>query len=276
MVPEGWDGLAGSRRDSAFRRRMELRRSTEEREVLGVVEGEALRPRRVLDAEIPAQRLVHVLGVDDGPVRVVAAQGSSGLMRWAKCSPSVSPTARPVQRWYFSMTTKLPMGQWSLPGLRVVEVRAPEVRADDHHHAVGHAVTLGVLPQVVDGVGEVARAATRGRGRGVAWVSNPPSQRSALTATPVLNASTVNCTWRRKVLSKSRSRLPGSCSSSLESRLPERKRVRVRLQAFGGERRAVERSGGARRPATGWRQRGEALQPSPSRYDPSVRPILAR
>ena len=38
-----------------------------------------------------------------------------GLMRCAKCSPSVSPTARPVQGRFFSMRMKLPMGQWSLP-----------------------------------------------------------------------------------------------------------------------------------------------------------------
>ena len=33
-----------------------------------------MRPRRVLDAEVPAQRLVHVLGVDDGAVAVVATE----------------------------------------------------------------------------------------------------------------------------------------------------------------------------------------------------------
>ena len=159
-------------------------------------------------------------------------------MRWAKCSPSDSPTARPVQGWSFSITIKLPMGPVVLARPHVVEVRTPEVRADYHHHAVGHPVLIGILPEIVHRIGQVSeqplvtRIVLRG---GIETAAEPEIGAHCrpglerqhcelcLTAQGAVEAPDgpeVLCLLLELVLGR-------NC-------------VRVRLQSFGRERRAVE------------------------------------
>ena len=163
-----------------------------------LLNGKRCAPGELLDAKVPPQRLVHVLGVDDGAAPVVAAERARvHPLREVQPVGLAHRTARPgLVLLHDDVAADGPV---VLARLRVVEVRAPEVRADHHHHAVGHPVLLGVLPQVVDRVGEVAeqplvvRVVVR-----VGVESSEPQVRA--TATPVLNASTVSCAWRRKLL----------------------------------------------------------------------------
>ena len=110
----------------------------------------------MFDTKVAAQRLVDMLGIEDRPALVVAAQCArvDTVGKVQLVGLSHHPIGPGLILLHDDVAADRPV---VLAVSRVVEIGAAKIRADHHHQAVSDAVHLGVFPQVVDRTGQVGQ-----------------------------------------------------------------------------------------------------------------------